>query len=304
MADKPIRSLNDLAWRLGMPLPRLRKIAVDIQRDMYSHYSYEVKHLLGGKDRHLRVPKPELRKVQKRIHRNILRPLSLSHAAHGGVKGCSPRTNASQHLGQRRVINVDVQEFFPSVSHRQIYGTFRRFDFGSDVASLLTRLTTVSGQLPQGSPTSTALANLLLAGPVDDQLAREAQALGARYTRYVDDMTFSGRDPRPLINMARTHLARKGLRLHRSKQSGKSKLTIALRSERQEVTGLVVNSDRPSLSRQRRDKIRATIHSLRTKAGADARKLENSIRGKLVHLAEFNPGAAKRLRRLFDGVIS
>src|SRR5437899_9317974 len=138
--------------------------------------------------------------------------------------------------------------------------------FGREVARLLTRLTTLDSELPQGAPTSTGVANLLLALPVDDPIAAEAKRLGVRCTRFVDDIVLSGPNPRPMINVAGRMLSKRRLRMHREKgkRQSKAKLKITPRSKPQEVTGLLVNTQSgPSVSRRRRDNIRAALFALR-----------------------------------------
>jgi hypothetical protein len=167
------------------------------------------------------------------------------------------------------------------------------------VARLLTRLTTFDAQVPQGAPTSTAIANMLLALPVDRPVSARAAGLSNRYTRFVDDLTLSGSDPRPLINTVAKMLSRRRLPMHRAKvNDSRPKLRITPNSRPQEVTGLLVNSKSgASVSRQRRDKIRAAIFALR---GSDRNGLQsavNSTRGRIAYVRIFNPGAASRLER-------
>ncbi len=243
---KPILSVRDLASRLGISVQRLRQIANEIDSDIYSHYQLRTKvDKRTGKVRHCRVPKPELKDLQRRIHRIILRPIPLSDTAHGGVQKRSPRTNASQHLGKPCVVNIDVKSFFPSVRHYIVHKVlFDELNFGREVAWLLTRLTTLNAALPQGAPTSSAVANVLLTSAVDAPITVAARAIRADSTRFVDDVTFSGSDPRSLINATARALSRRRLKMHRetAKTEPKPKFKITPRSRRQEVTGLVVNS--------------------------------------------------------------
>lgn len=295
----PLVSLNDLAWRLRTPLSRLYEIVENIN----AHYSvWPRKDKRTGGYRMIRSPSDELKKIQKRIVANVLGEFRPSDSAHGGIKKRSTRTNAEVHRGQRCVINLDARSFYPSVNNDLVYDLLvRQLGFGRDVASLLTRLLTHKRQLVQGSPTSVAIANLLLLAPVDVPVSREAERLGLNYSRYIDDITLSGDDPRPLINVVAKGLSRAGVRMHRQKTKyrPKSKLVISSRSERQEVTGLVVNSSREiSLSRSRRDAVRCSIHALRQIN--DDRELKPalaSVRGQIAHVRQFNSGNAQRLER-------
>lgn len=304
---QPILSLRDLSSRLGRPLARLREIADDIK----SHYKLLPLVDKKNKDkvRHLMVPDDELKEIQRRIKNNILAKISLGGVVQGGVRGRSPRSNATQHLGQPCVVNLDVKTFFPSVRHYVVYRMFRHdLRFGRDVASLLTRLTTIKSELPQGAPTSTAIANVLLALPVDGPISIEAERFDVRYTRYVDDITFSGSNPRPLINIVGRMLSRRRLPMHRKKAKwhSKPKLKITSRSRRQEVTGLIVNSRTgPSVSRQYRDNIRAAIFALSNALDDNMlRETVSSIRGKITYVRQFNGGAAKRLQRYLESTLA
>ena len=294
----PLLSAQSLAGRLGIPLSELRIIA----RNANSHYrELALFNREKSKVRYLRVPDEVLKEVQRRILKRILCKFSLPDGLHGGISGRSPRTNAENHLGRDLIVNLDVRDFFPNVDHRQVAEMFRRdFCCGRETRWLLTRLTTVDGQLPQGAPTSTMIANLLLATPVDAPIKRSAANLGAEYTRFVDDITFSGEGADKLINETARAVSRVGLRTWR-----KRKLRITPRSRRQEVTGLTVNAlSGPSVSRSKRDRIRAAIHELgRIQEQHDFETELRSVRGRLNHLRQFNPGSARRFQRQLDRVL-
>lgn len=291
-------SSQSLAWRLGIPLEELRIIAKEVNK----HYrEISLNDHEKGKVRLLKVPDEELKKVQRLILRRVLSEAQLPDGLHGGIPGRSPKTNAERHLGKDLVVNLDVRDFFPSVSHRQVAEMFRRdFGCGREARWLLTRLTTIDGQLPQGAPTSTMIANLLLAIPVDRPIERSAAQLHVEYTRFVDDVTVSGESADTLINETAKAVSTVGLRTWR-----KRKLKITPRSKRQEVTGLTVNSSRrPGVSKTKRDKIRAAIYELTiTQEEKEVERRIRSIRGRLNHLRQFNPGSAKRLQRQLDEVL-
>jgi RNA-directed DNA polymerase len=292
---KPIVSLNDLSSRLGIARSNLGALAAEVDK----HYrTWQKKNEKTGEVRTLHAPSKELKQVQKRITRNILLSIEISPEVHGGVKGCSPRSNATPHLQRKWLANLDVRNFFPKIRHAIVLQLFRKeLGFGRDVARLLTRLVTRDGGLPQGAPTSLALANLILWKPVDTPTAANASALNLNYTRWVDDISASGDDPRPMINGVAKRLSQRGLRMYRKKNpEGKLKLSIIPRSQKQEVTGLVVNGKQPTVSRQRRDKVRAAIHQATRLEGVEFRKAVTSIQGRILHVSHFNPGAAKRLR--------
>jgi RNA-directed DNA polymerase len=299
---KPILSLRDFARRIATPIGRLKQIAKDIE----SHYhQFSMKDEKTQKVRQFRNPSPELKEIHRRINRVILSIADIGSIAHGGVAGKSTRSNAAQHLDQPCVINVDVKKFFPNGRHYVVYRMFRgELGLGRDVASLLTRLTTLHSELPQGAPTSTTIANLLLSSAVDAPIAIESSALKVVTTRFVDDFTFSGRDPRSLINSTAKALSARRLPIWRkkSKSQPKAKLKITPLSQRQEITGLVVNARQgPSVSRQRRDAVRAAIFQLKHISDeAERLKALNSIRGKIAYVRGFNPGSAARLKTYLE----
>jgi RNA-directed DNA polymerase len=293
---KPILSLNDLASRLGIARDRLEAVAAEIDK----HYrSWQKKYQKTGKVRTLHAPSTDLKLIQRRITRNVLLQIAISPDVHGGVKGCSPRSNATPHLRRKWLANLDVRDFFPQVHHNVVLQVFRKeLGFGRDVARLLTRLTTRDGGLPQGAPTSLALANLILWKPVDVPIAAAAAALELNYTRWVDDISTSGDDPRPIINAVARRLSARGLRMYRekSKFQAKPKLKITPHWRRQEVTGLVVNGKFPTISRVRRDRVRAAIQQLKGLKGSEFQKAVDSIQGRILHVAQFNSRVAARLR--------
>lgn len=295
---KPLLSARYLAQQLGVPLVELQQLARDADNH-YRHWSSIDEQ--KGKKRNFRAPDKELKVVQRRILRRLLNQYALPDGAHGGVKGKSPKTNAQQHVGKPLVVTSDIRDFYPSVSHWQVAKMFlREFGCGRQTTWLLTRLTTTDGQLPQGAPTSTAIANILLASTVDRPAERNAKDRNVAVTRFVDDFAFSGTESSSLINSTAQSASRVGLRTWRKRK----KLKIMPASRRQTVTGLTVNSrNGPSVPKEYRDCVRASIHKLRTLPNTEAEKSIRSIRGKLNHIGQHNPGSAVRLRRQFERVL-
>lgn len=303
-----IVSVRRLSLILGKSPTRLKEIAAELDINSDSHYREFMQRSKKNPSKYRKItePKPELKEIQSRLYAH-LRKIELSSSVHGGVRGKSPRSNAALHLGQRWVVSADVKDFYPSVSNTEVHRMFRRLGWGSDVARLVTRLTTLDGGVPQGAPTSTAVANHVLAG-IDNRLPAVAKTLDARHSRFVDDYTFSGPHPTPLIQFIGRGLAAHGLAIYRknAKFQSKPKLRITPSSERQEVTGLVVNCKRgPSVSRTYRDNVRAAIFSLRGVSSPIAlRETMNSINGRIAHVRQFNPGSAKRLQHFLAKVRS
>ena len=295
---KRILSVRYLASLLETPVPQLRKLAGEITKH-YSEWDYVDEE--KGKTRKLKVPDRKLKLVQRRVLRRILDQYPLPDAAHGGVKGRSPKTNAAQHCGKPRVVSMDLRNFYPSVSHHQVSKMFwREFGCRGETTYLLTRLTTIDGCLPQGTPTSTAIANIVLATTVDERVESIAQEKDIALTRFIDDFGFSGARATELINGTAQASSRVGLSVWRKRK----KLKIMPASRRQEVTGLTVNSPHgPSVSKEKRHRIKTAIHQLRNLPASEASKAIQSIRGRLNHLDQYNPGAAMRLRRQLGQVL-
>ncbi len=289
---EPLVSIRKLERLLGIPRHALRELAENISR----HYR-EIP-INGSEDatpRILKVPDERLKLVQRRILRRLLNEFPLPAASHGGVPGKSPKTNAQPHCGKPVAIAMDIRKFFPSVSHREVVKMFKReFGCGRDNAWLLTRLTTIDGQLPQGAPTSTAIANLLLASTVDRPLEELAQNQGVTLTRFVDDFAISGTNAAALVNSGAKAVSRIGLRVHR----GPRKLRIMPSSGPQWITGLNVNSkDGPSIPLAVRHRVRAAIFQLDSLPPDQIIKAIRSIEGRIRYVSQFNPGSGLRLTR-------
>lgn len=164
------------------------------------YVQFEIEKATGGK-RPISAPRTPLRKVQRTILREILDKLPMHDAAHGFIKGRSTVTNAKPHEGASLVVKLDLVDFFPTVHFRRVRGLFGELGYNGDTANLLASLCTYRpvlddgriawpGVLPQGAPTSPALANLACRR-LDSRLSALAKKSNANYTRYADDLTFS-----------------------------------------------------------------------------------------------------------------
>jgi len=184
-----------------------------------SHYHYRILAKQGGAARLIEAPKQRLKVIQTQILTEILEKIPVHPAAHGFRRGRSIKTFAAPHVGQRVVLRMDLRDFFPSISAPRVQAMFRTAGYPESVANLLGGLSTNATprwiwaakgldplrmaearhlyawpHLPQGAPTSPALANIC-AHRVDCRLTGLAEACGAVYTRYADDLAFSGGEP-------------------------------------------------------------------------------------------------------------
>jgi hypothetical protein len=288
-----LKSLRSLARILRVSRSQLENVACNID----AHYhQWPSKDERTGKVREIRSPSIELKAIQRRIARKLFRGTAFGPEVQGGVRGRSPLTNAAMHLGRPCLVTVDVRRFFPSVRHTIVYRMLRsEFGFGRSVAGLVTRLVTYDGQLPQGAPTSGAIANWLLHMPVDQPVVAEAARLRLSYSRFVDDLAASGDQAREIINMIARQLSTRRLAISRKKTE---KLRIMPRSKPQKITGLLVNGAKPSVPKEKRDQVRAAIHALRNLPPGSPRDHDlQSVRGRIAHVKRYNPGSAARLER-------
>ncbi|MBW2470354.1 MAG: RNA-directed DNA polymerase [Deltaproteobacteria bacterium] len=174
-----IKTLKHLSKRLGFPVSELQEIASCAE----SLYKFDKKPKKNGGFREISKPNFRLKRVQSAIHK-LLREARISNSAHGGIKGRSNLTNAKVHCNQSLLLNMDLKNFFPSISHYKVFELFHKeLGCSESVASLLTKLTTVKGQVPQGGPMSTDLANLVFR-KTDLRLEGLAKKFGLNFTRY------------------------------------------------------------------------------------------------------------------------
>lgn len=257
----------------------------------YHHYALPKR---SGGTRTVSAPNPLLKKVQKAILFRIISPLGAHPAAHGFVKGRSVGSNAALHVKRPVVSNCDIENCFPSVKWPLLLGALRR-DVGKTLSpaaiSLIVDITTMEGGLPIGAPTSPALLNRVLL-MTDQTLSAAAEKRHCHYSRYADDLTFSG-DHRAveLLGVAKRTLAQIGLALDAKKTN------IYRRGRRQIVTGLVVN-DRVSVPRRLRRRMRAAVHAAelgRTPTWHGQEKSFTSLKGRIAYLRSVNCEEGERL---------
>ena len=152
------------------------------------------------KQRTIRPSLKELKAIQINIKNRILAAIELPNSVHGGVKMRSNISNAKPHQGNKYQFTTDLQEFYPNINSQRVYDTFIYLKFSPHYSHWLTKLTTWKYELPQGTPTSTHIANLVFL-QTDIKLIELCNKHGITYTRYVDDLTFSSqKDFRYLLN--------------------------------------------------------------------------------------------------------
>jgi len=286
---RPLVSVRCLGHILDCSPVVLRKVANDA--DAY-YRSFEISKGKQKKPRQIDCPGGALEEIQARIKTRLLATISWPEGTNGGVKGRSLTTNARPHVRQPEVVNVDIRNFFGTVTAKAVARAWREnFGCGKDVTWLLTRLTTFKGHLPQGARTSTALANLALL-PVEQELATYARERGLRFSVFVDDITVSGVAAHEMIDLIARKLGARGFALSRRKTA------VMKCGGRQVVTGVVVNR-KVSNGAARVREIRRSALELITSGSADDIK---RVRGKIAQSTSICRSQGRRLRDLMESL--
>ncbi len=333
---------GDIAKWLNLELPQLewfadiggRNFRADDER--LRHYVYKWVAKRSGGFRLLEIPKSRLRALQRRLLHELLEYVPPHESAHGFRARHSCVTSAEQHVGQQVVVRLDLQDFFVSVSALRITALFRtlgypegaarvltgfctnqvpfrvleardpaKYDFEQPRPDWLTRKRFQSPHLPQGAPTSPALANLC-AFNLDLRLQAAAESLDARYTRYADDLVFSGgrqfeRGARRFISLVGAIALEEGFSINFHKTR------VMSRGSCQKVNGIVVN-EKMNVARRERDQLKAILHNCvrHGPTGQDRAGVTDfraHLLGRLAHVKRIAPLHGQRMERLFDQIV-
>lgn len=317
-------SVEQLAWFADIR-DQLRRTAEPVLR----HYDYAFAPKRSGPPRLIESPKPRLKAIQRRLLRAVLDAIPVQDCAHGFVAGRSCLSAARVHAGEDVVVAVDLREFFLTTPLRRVHGLFRSIGYPWAVARLLTGLCSTatppsaflalpedrrpdwltrklyeSRHLPQGAPTSPALANLA-AQPLDVRLQGLASSFDASYTRYADDLAFSGsagfaRRVGPFLAAVEDIARDEGYALN------ERKTRVMRRSGRQRITGLVVNNHL-NIARADYDALKATLYNcVRNGPQPENRAGHPDFRahldGRVTWVENVNRARGERLRRMFDHI--
>ena len=245
--------LGDTGWPTGKQLRCLYAVSNHTER----HYTRLTISKRDGAVRELLSPDPLLKKIQRNLLHNVLEEIPVSPYATAYRRGSGILGNASPHQGREQVLKLDIRDFFGSITYLMVYRcAFPRIYYPPSAATLLAHLCCYRDYLPQGAPTSPAISNLVMR-PFDDHMGKWCGERGITYTRYCDDMTFSGDfDAEPVIRKVRSFLLSMGFELNEKKTQ------ILCNGKRQSVTGIVVN-EKPQVSRVYRDRLRQELYYCR-----------------------------------------
>ena len=302
---------EDVANGLGISLKELWFFSIHRERERQPHYvMFAIPKRTGGK-RVIMAPKRRLKMIQRKLLVLLVEKLPISEQAHAFRRGRNIRTAAEPHLGKRGVLKLDLKDFFPSVSVSRVRGLLIAYGCSFPVATTLAVLMTeaerqpveVDGQIfhvpvaqrhcVQGAPTSPGLCNALLLR-LDRRLAGLAKKHGLAYTRYADDLSFSGDFNRDVANKFRIAATRiveeEGFKVNAAKTR------FMGRGARQMVTGVIVNQVL-GLSRQERRRMRAMAHQLRRNGdGQHVAAQSARLEGKIAYLSMLNSQQAEKIR--------
>jgi len=294
---------EDVAKAIGISLKELWFFAIHRERERQPHYvTFAIPKRSGGK-RLIMAPKRRLKAIQRKLLKLLVGKLPLSENAHAFRRGRSIRTGAEPHVGKRFVLKLDLKDFFPSVTFARVRGLLIAYGYSYPVATTLAVVMTEAERQPvevdgtvfhvpvgqrhcvQGAPTSPGICNTLLLR-LDHRLAGLAKKRGLVYTRYADDLTFSGELDRASAHKFRCVVNRivseEGFVIH------PDKTRLMGQGSRQTVTGVVVNQTL-GLSRQERRRLRAMAHQL-SRQNDDERSglLHAKFQGKVAYLSMLN----------------
>lgn len=228
--------------------------AVYFTRYFYRHFTIAKNN---GTRRQISEPLPSLKEIQIWILENILYKVPISRFAKAYIKGSTLKHNLQFHKNQSIVFTLDINDFFPSITKDDVQGIFESLGYAPLLSNLFAKLCCLEGQLPQGAPTSPFLSNMYLVD-FDFAISNYCLAKKIRYTRYADDLTFSSNhlDIKEIEDLVSLELSKKHLTLNLAKRR------VMTKSQRQLVTGVVVNS-KLQVAREKRNRLRQELYYIK-----------------------------------------
>ncbi len=248
-----IFEVEHLSNLLGIKSLELNKI-INSPKDFYREFTIPKRR--GGK-RTIVAPYPSLLSCQDWIYKNILLNSTVHECVHGFVPGKSIISNAGKHLEKKALLKMDVSDFFPSIPINWVINYFSKLGYANNVSFYLSSLCCLDEVLPQGAATSPYLSNLLLYR-LDDRLHKLSGTYGLTYTRYADDMTFSGSYiPIQFIKIVKEIVESYKLKINDNKTQLHTK-----RGQRI-VTGISVSGSKLALPRKTKRELRKEIYFIK-----------------------------------------
>lgn len=228
-------------------------LASALNKTSYHYRKFKIPKRRGG-IREISAPYPALLECQQWINENILANIPIHNSAHAYIKTRSIISNATPHLGQKCLLHMDLKDFFPSIELAQVIKVFRNLGYSRNVAYYLSKLCCLDDVLPQGAATSPNLSNIVSYG-LDVRLSGIAKSYDLRYTRYADDITFSGfYIPATFIGAVTEIVEEQGFRVNGNKTR------LDYRGGKRIVTGLSVAGSSLKIPRLYKRKVRQEIY--------------------------------------------
>lgn len=198
----------------------------------------------NGGYRNILMPCLLLKYIQRWILDNILNNINISVVATGFRKNCSIVHNAEKHIGNECILSLDIKDFFPSICIEDIFRIFYSCGYTKEVSYTLAKLCTYDGIMPQGAPSSPAISNIRCLN-LDKRISLLCERYRATYTRYADDITISGNSNiTKILPVVRDIIESEGFNVN------EKKLRVALPHQRQEITGILINSGKLTIPKK------------------------------------------------------
>lgn len=280
--------LDSLEQDLGFSPKTLYGLSNNLDR----HYSNTYIPKRDGSKRKLSIPDLILKRVQRSIADNILADYPISRYAMAYTRGSNVQKNAALHVGKQKMLKLDIDGFFDHITYSRVKDcVFCKENYSEPIRILLTMLCYYKESLPQGAPTSPAITNIIMYD-FDEKIGKYCEENNISYTRYCDDMTFSGDfDEKAVISVVKDELRKLGLFLKNRKTA------VIPNTKRQTVTGIVVN-EKIGLTKEYKNKIRQEIYYIKkygidehlSKIGAsDKQHYLNSLNGRIAFVLQTIP---------------
>lgn len=268
-----------------------------IEKSALSQYSPYDKTKRNGKKRRIDNPHETIKQMQKRIYSVFLKNLDYPSYIIGGVSGRNPIAHVEIHTQAPVAITIDIKNCFPSITNNMIFSVWRNtLGCSRSVARLATKLTTFRGYLPQGAPTSTALANLVLLPAMSRIVSIASNHKMRQPSIYIDDLALSGkRLDSELITLIAKEFSKIGLEIGRGE-----KIKIMRKGKRQEIINKGI-SKHVIIPRRTRKKIWVALHQLE-KAKIHNPKAYASVKGRIASIKSLHPLEAQVLTERFNNL--
>ena len=255
VANEFLLSLNLVDGKLS-DKDKIRRLYILSNNIEHYYKKYEISKRNGGK-RIIYEPNYVLKKVQRNILDNVLNGFKISKYAMAYVKGKSVKDNANMHVNKKLILKLDIKDFFNNISFMDVYNkVFLEEYFPKQARTVLTYLCTYNEFLPQGAPTSSYISNLIMQD-FDEKIGLFCEKNNISYTRYSDDMTFSGDfNVKMVIFKVKDELKKMGMQLNYDK------IHVIYSNMSQQVTGITVN-EKPQVLKVKRRKIRQEVYYIK-----------------------------------------